>query len=177
MTTALPASHASDRFEQLYRVHRGQVFATCLRLCGDRVRAAELLQDVFVRIWEQWHHFDERDGASAWVHRVTLHTVFNVKRADRRRLHRVALAEDLGPTARDSSRAAAQAFATPAPVRRIAIEQAMEALTGRAREVFVLHDVEGHSTEDIAMLLRTAASTVRVHLARARATLRRELMR
>lgn len=168
-----PANH--DAFEQLYREQREVVFAVCLRLSGDRGRAAELMQDVFVRIWEQWHHFDAAGDVRGWVHRVAVNTVFNVTRGDRRRLLRVRLANDLADGLPERAVSSAPPFATPAPVRRIAIERAMESLSGRPREVFVLHDVEGHSTEEIAELLRSAPSTVRVHLARARATMREAL--
>ena len=48
----------------------------------------------------------------------------------------------------------------------------MSQLDGRQREVYVLHDIEGLTDRDIADRLRIAPSTVRVQLARARATLR-----
>jgi hypothetical protein len=69
----------------------------------------------------------------------------------------------------------ASPFATPPAVRRLALARAIATLPGRMRQVFVLHDVEGHSTEDVADLLRMAPSTVRVQLARARARLREAL--
>jgi len=169
------SSHDAESFERLYRAHREQVFATCFRLCGDRVKAGEWMQDVFVRIWEQWDALDDPGNAGGWVHRVTLNTVFNVKRADRRRLSRVALADDFASALPEPSVGGASAFATPTPIRRIALDRAMETLTGRAREVFVLHDVEGLPTDEIAHLLHMAPSTVRVQLSRARARLREAL--
>jgi RNA polymerase sigma-70 factor, ECF subfamily len=177
MAPTLPVPAHAAAFEQLYREQRECVFAICLRLCGDRVRASELQQDVFVRIWEQWGRLDATGDTRAWVRRVAVNTVFNVTRSDRRRLMRVALTDDLGSAVPERALASSVPFATPAPVRRLAIERAMTALTGRAREVFVLHDIEGHTTEEIAALLRTAPSTVRVHLARARAVLREALTR
>lgn len=174
MPSVVPSTNA-EAFERLYRAHREQVFATCFRLSGDRVRAGEWMQDVFVRIWEQWDALDDPEDAGGWVHRVTLNTVFNVKRSDRRRLARVALADDFVSALPEPSAGGVSPFATPAPMRRIALDRAMETLAGRAREVFVLHDVEGHSTEDVAHLLGMAPSTVRVQLARARARLREAL--
>lgn len=171
----VPAVNDAEAFERLYREYREQVFATCFRLCGDRVRAGEWMQDVFVRIWEQWNKLDDPADPGGWVHRVTLNTVFNVKRADRRRLARVALADDFAAALPEQGIASASPFATPAPMRRIALDRAIETLAGRTREVFVLHDVEGHSTEDIGRLLGMAPSTVRVQLARARARLREAL--
>ncbi|MDX2182794.1 MAG: sigma-70 family RNA polymerase sigma factor [Gemmatimonadaceae bacterium] len=165
----------AEAFERFYRAHREQVFATCYRLCGDRARAAEWLQDVFVRMWEQWGTLTDPERAGGWVHRVTLNTVFNIKRSDQRRLGRVALASDLPSMAPEPATEGASPFATPAPIRRIDLERAIATLTGRSREVFVLHDVEGISAEDVAHLLRIAPSTVRVLLSRARARLREVL--
>ncbi len=169
-----PSPHA-ERFERLYREHRERVFATCLRLAGDRVRAQEWMQDAFVRIWEQMDALDDAADAGGWVYTVTVRTVLNARRSDRRRLSRVALADDLGGTLPERAAGAASPLETPAPMRRIAIERAMETLSGRARQVFVLHDVEGHPTEEVAELLRMAPSTVRVQLARARARMREAL--
>jgi RNA polymerase sigma-70 factor, ECF subfamily len=175
MMPSVPPSTDAESFERLYRAHREQVFATCFRLCGDRVTAGEWMQDVFVRIWEQWGALEDPDHAGGWVHRVTLNTVFNVKRANRRRLARVALADDFASPPPEPSTGGASLFATPTPMRRIALDRAMEAISGRAREVFVLHDVEGLPTDDIAHLLRITPSTVRVQLSRARAQLREAL--
>ena len=168
-------SPPAERFERLYREHRERVFATCLRLAGDRVRAQEWMQDAFVRIWEQMDALDDADDAGGWVYTVTVRTVLNARRSDRRRLSRVALADDLGGTLPERAAGDASPLATPAPMRRIAIERAMGTLSGRARQVFVLHDVEGHPTDEVADLLRMAPSTVRVQLARARARMREAL--
>jgi hypothetical protein len=46
-----------DAFGALYRQEAGRVFGLCLRLTGDRVRATELTQDVFVRAWERLQGF------------------------------------------------------------------------------------------------------------------------
>ncbi|MGH7713131.1 MAG: sigma factor, partial [Gemmatimonadaceae bacterium] len=39
-------------FEALHRRHAGRVLAVCLRLTGDRARAEDAVQDVFVRVWD-----------------------------------------------------------------------------------------------------------------------------
>ena len=169
------SSPHAERFERLYREHRERVFATCLRLAGDRVRAQEWMQDAFVRIWEQLDTLDENDDVGGWVYTVTVRTVLNVRRSDRRRLRRVALTDDLDGALPEGAVGDVSPHATPTPLRRIAIERALETLRGRARQVFVLHDVEGHATDEVAELLRMAPSTVRVQLARARARMREAL--
>jgi RNA polymerase sigma-70 factor (ECF subfamily) len=66
-------------------------------------------------------------------------------------------------------------MATPLPAKRVDLAAAVERLPERAREVYVLHDVEGFATEEIAARLGIAPATVRVQLHRARGQLRARL--
>ena len=162
----------SGAFETLYRREAGRVFALSLRLTGDRVRAAELTQDVFVRAWEHLGSFRGEGPLAPWLRRIAVTSLLAGARADRRRAARVALAEDLGDSA----------DAAPAPMRRdveagIDLERAIAALPPGARAVFVLHDVEGYQHDEIAQMTGTAAGTCRAHLHRARRLLMEALGR
>jgi len=64
---------------------------------------------------------------------------------------------------------------TPLPVRRLSLDAAIARLPDRAREVFLLHDVEGFSSHEVSELLGVAEGTVRAHLHRARSQLREAL--
>ena len=159
-------------FEMLYRREAGRVFALALRLTGDRVRAAELTQDVFVRAWEHLDSFRGEGPLAPWLRRIAVTTFLAGSRADRRRQARVALAEDTG----------GDADAAPAPPRHdveagIDLERAIAALPPGARAVFVLHDVEGYRHDEIATMTGTAAGTCRAHLHRARRLLMEALGR
>jgi RNA polymerase sigma-70 factor (ECF subfamily) len=61
---------------------------------------------------------------------------------------------------------------TPLPVRRLSLDAAIARLPERAREVFVLHDVEGFAHAEVAEMLGVAEGTVRAHLHRARSLMR-----
>jgi RNA polymerase sigma-70 factor, ECF subfamily len=155
--------------ERLYREHADRIFGLCLRLSGDRVRATELAQDVFVRAWEQLDRLRPDSDAGAWLWRLATNVVLNAMRADRRRLARVAPVAEPGLLERAE-------LGTPLPVRRLSIDAAIARLPDRAREVFVLHDVEGFAHAEVAEMLEVAEGTVRAHLHRAR-TLMRETLR
>lgn len=156
-------------FERLYRDHADRIYGLCLRMSGDRVRATELAQDVFVRAWEQLDRLRPDSDAGAWLWRLATNTVLNAMRSERRRFARVAPVAEPALLERGS-------LGTPLPVRRMSIDAAIARLPERAREVFVLHDVEGFSGPEIAELLGVAEGTVRAHLHRAR-TLMREALR
>jgi RNA polymerase sigma-70 factor (ECF subfamily) len=155
--------------ERLYREHADRIYGLCLRMSGDRVRAIELAQDVFVRAWEQLERLRPDSDAGAWLWRLATNVVLNAMRSERRRYARVA------PVAEPGLLERAQ-LGTPVPVRRLSLDAAIAGLPARAREVFVLHDVEGFTGPEIAEMLGVAEGTVRAHLHRAR-TLMRETLR
>ena len=69
----------------------------------------------------------------------------------------------------------AAAGVTERPDPRVAIEGAVERLPAGAREVFVLHDMEGYKHEEIARMLEVDPGTSRSQLHRARLLLRQQL--
>jgi RNA polymerase sigma-70 factor (ECF subfamily) len=158
----------SEAFETLYREHAGRVYALCLRLSGDRARAEELVQDVFIRVWERLHSFRGESAFSSWLHRVAVNVVMMSFRAGGRRERRVAPVEDL--TAVDRGGAGN-------PGLRLDLEAAIAALPEGARVAFVLHDVEGYRHEEIAAMTGIAVGTSKAQLFRARRLLREALER
>ena len=155
-------------FVALYHAHAGRVFAICLRMAAERERATELAQDVFVRLWEKLPQFRFESAFTTWLHRLAVTTVLEHFRAEHRREARVALSGD-------------DALDAPLPVRglsaddRMDLEQALTTLAVGPRQVFVLHEVEGFSHDEIASMTGVAAATVRVHLHRARKHLLKEM--
>src|SRR5207245_11217900 len=63
-------------FEELYRAQVGRVYALCLRLTADAVRAEELTQDAFVRAWERLASFRGEGAFSSWLYRLAVKVVF-----------------------------------------------------------------------------------------------------
>jgi RNA polymerase sigma-70 factor (ECF subfamily) len=65
----------SQAFEAVYRQTSDRVYALCLRMSGDADRAAELVQDVFVRVWERSASFRGDALFTTWLHRLTVNVV------------------------------------------------------------------------------------------------------
>jgi RNA polymerase sigma-70 factor, ECF subfamily len=164
-----------DAFEGLYRRHVGRVFAICLRMSGDRIRAAELTQDTFVRLWERLESFRGESALSSWIHRMAVNVVLAAARSDNRRTARVGLAED----DRDGEDGGPwEGMVRPESTdERIDLEAAIAALPPGARRVFVLHDIEGYRHEEIARITGNAEGTLRAQLHRARKLLMEALTR
>lgn len=158
-----------DAFAELYDAHAPRVYALCLRMARDHSAATDLLQDVFVRVWEQIGSFRGESSFGTWVHRLAVNVVLQDARSAARRRKRVAIEGDLGSELPD----------TGANDRNLALqldlERAIARLPAQARAVFVLHDIEGLLHEEIATRLGIATGTARVHLFRARRLLREML--
>jgi RNA polymerase sigma-70 factor (ECF subfamily) len=159
-------------FAALYDAHAGRVYALCLRLSADPVVAGDLMQDVFVRLWERLGSYRGESAFATWLHRVAVNTVLEQGRAGRRRRLRVAISADFAGLAESVPDAPAREVDTGL---RLDLEAAVLRLPPGARAVFVLHDVEGHPHAEIAALLGIAEGTSKAHLFRARRLLREML--
>jgi len=155
-------------FEALYRAHVGRVYALCLRLTTDAAHAEELTQDAFVRAWERLAGFRGESAFASWLYRLTVNVVFLHGRATRRRELRVFATDD--PAALEGAHSEEGGG-------RVDLERAMAGLPPGARQVFVLHDVEGYRHEEIARLTGIAVGTSKAQLFRARRLLREALSR
>jgi RNA polymerase sigma-70 factor (ECF subfamily) len=153
-------------FAALYAAHSPRVYGLALRLTSDPVAARELLQDVFVRAWERLSTFRGESAFGSWLHRLTVNLAITTRRTEIRRLRRIGggaeLPED-GGVARETAE------------RDLDLEQAIAELPRGARLVFVLHDVEGYTHEEIAREAGIAVGTSKAQLFRARRLLREAL--
>lgn len=159
-------------FERVYRSHVDRVFSVCVRMVGDRGKAEELTQDVFVRAWEKLGSFRGDSQFSTWLHRLAVNVVLNDREAEGRRRQRMHDGiEDMDAIAAGDVRP------LPVPGLSLDLEAAIATLPAGARKVFVLHDVEGYTHEEIGEMLGVTAGGCKAQLHRARMLLRRMLTR
>ena len=152
-------------FEELYSTHLPRVHSLVRRMSGGR-DVDELTQDVFVRVWQKLGTFRGDSAFATWLHRLAVNVVIERFRADNLRRQRLHDGEDIFET-------------LSAPLRSgdlsMDFEAALEKLPDGAREIFVLHDVEGYKHHEIATMLEISAGTSKAQLHRARMMLRRHL--
>ena len=152
-------------FERLYRAHLPKVHSLVRRMTSGR-DADEITQDVFVRLWQKIASFRGDAAFGTWLHRLAVNVVIERFRADSTRRQRHHDGEAIFDT-------------LAAPLRSgdlsMDFETALAKLPDGAREIFVLHDVEGYKHHEIATLLEISAGTSKAQLHRARMMLRRHL--
>ncbi|HVE33004.1 MAG TPA: sigma-70 family RNA polymerase sigma factor [Gemmatimonadaceae bacterium] len=151
-----------DAFEIVYRAHAARIYALCRRMTGDDLQARDLVQDVFVRAWERLTTFREQSAFSTWLHRLGVNVVLEHLRSRKREDSRHTdanewLAVPGSPAARLDT--------------RMDLDKALARLPAGARTVFLLHDIEGYSHDEIAQMTGIAPGTARAQLWRARRAL------
>lgn len=160
-------------FEALLDRHEGAVLRV-LRLMGvDAQDREDVAQEVFIRLFRHLGGFRSGKPFGPWVYRVTVNAAYDWRlrrgRAAREEVPLGEGVEDLaeGPATGDDPGDAAD-------LRR-RLEAALETLSDRERAVFVLREIEGLETSEIARALGVTSITIRRHLGLARRRLRRVL--
>ena len=162
---ALAASGDAHAFERLYRAHVGRVYSLVRRMLNDE-DADEVTQDVFVRVWRKLATYRGEAAFGTWLHRLAVNVILGRRQMLGQRRERF-LPDDTALASVSARRGT--------PELSLDFETAIARLPDGARQVFVLHDVEGYRHEEIANLLGLAVGTSKSQLHRARMALRRHL--
>jgi RNA polymerase sigma-70 factor (ECF subfamily) len=157
-----------EAFAALYAAHFPAVFRFAFFMTGDRARAGEVTQDVFVWLVHHPGDFDpERGDLASFLTGVARKYVHRLQRSERRwlPLDNAAAAREEFPNGLEREQEAAE------------LRKAIAALPERYREAVVLCDLEERSYEQAAEALGCATGTVRSRLHRARGLLARKVLR
>jgi RNA polymerase sigma-70 factor (ECF subfamily) len=165
---ALAASGDTAAFERVYRAHVARVHGLARRMAGPEA-AEELTQDVFVRAWQKLGTFRGDAAFGTWLHRLAVNVIIERFRSLGTQRDRF-LADGEETLERLSS-------PRPSGDFRMDFENALARLPHAARNVFLLHDVEGYKHHEIGELLGISAGTSKSQLHRARTLMRGHLER
>ena len=143
-------------FRALYAEHTPALHLLALRLTGNRSDADDAVQETWIRVARKPEPLRAATSPRGWLCGILINCCREQRRAQVLRVD-------------------APAPVDPTHGMRVDLETAVRSLPNGFREVLVLHDVEGHTHEEIARLLGIEGSTSRSQLARARERLRRNL--
>jgi RNA polymerase sigma-70 factor (ECF subfamily) len=171
--------------EILMERHAARVYRVAYGITRNEADAEEVVQDVFLSLFDKVAAFEERAALGTWLYRVATNTALLRRRGKRVQLE-VSLEDQLPTFLEDGHRAGERSFLladwsasaedealsgeTHALVRR-----AIDMLPPHYRAVVVLRDIEELSNEETAEILGEAVSSVKSRLHRARMALREQL--
>jgi RNA polymerase sigma-70 factor (ECF subfamily) len=152
---------------ELYDANVDRVYRLVYRMVGDGELASDYTQDTFIRAFERLASFRGEAALSTWITSIAISVVYNGQRKVRRLRSREVELEHAEPVAVSSRQAD--------PDLKLKLNAAIDALPEGYRTVFLMHDVEGYTHEEIGAALGIQDGTSKAQLSRARAKLRRQL--
>ena len=150
----------------LWVEHAPRIDAVVRRLVGDPDQAADIAQEVWIQIFRALPTWRGDSQFSTWAHRIAVNRTLNALRSVRRLAKlEVVMEDDTVSVDEDHDRS----FLAQS------IDEAVQQLSPGARAVFVLHDDDGYTHEEIAKELGITSGGSKSQLFKARAKLRRLL--
>jgi RNA polymerase sigma-70 factor, ECF subfamily len=162
-------------FEMLVRRHNQRLYRVARSVLRDEHEAEDVMQHAYVSAYEHLHQFAGRASFATWLTRIAVHEALSRARRRGRLTGLESTSEEGAPPGppRDE-RPDPEQQAQAAELRRL-LEAAIDGLPGMYRTAFVLREVEGLGTPEVAECLEVSEDVVRTRVHRARALLRRSL--
>jgi len=160
-------------FAKLVRRHSGGLHRAVARILADDEEAWDVVQMAFMRAWQRFDRYDPKYSFATWLYRIGTNLAIDLlrSRGSRERAHKAGTEHRLRLVgAGEGANARAEGFETD----RV-LSQLVGVLTPQQRSAFVLREVQGMETAEVAEVLGCSATTVRNHIFQARKALRREL--
>jgi RNA polymerase sigma-70 factor (ECF subfamily) len=183
-TDEMALVHAAKRgdvtaFEQLVKRYDRNIFRIAQHITQNREDAEDVVQDAFLKAYENLDHFQEQSKFYTWLVRIAVNE--SLMKLRRRRSDRtVSLDEDIETEEDTMPREVADWSPNPEQLYKQGelkdiLRKTIQGLPASFRAVFVLRDVEGLSTEETAQALDLSIPAVKSRLLRARLQLRERL--
>jgi RNA polymerase sigma-70 factor (ECF subfamily) len=154
-------------FRELYDQHKEGLFNVAMRIHHNFQDAEDTLQETFVKIYKALPGFKGESKLSTWIYKILLNTCFSSlkqKKSFAERIINLSKDELVNSTEQNEN-----------PANKLILEQEIASLPVGYRSVFVLHEVEGFSHEEIAEMLEITIGTSKSQLFKAKRMLQKRL--
>jgi RNA polymerase sigma-70 factor (ECF subfamily) len=161
-------SSATERFEGEAMPHLDDIFRTATRILGDRARAEDVSQEVYLQAWKSFHRFEPGTNCRAWLFKILFHCINH----HRRKWFRFPLLKE---TEEFLEANLVQPECIPVHLKDADILAALDRIPADFRAVILMVDVEEFAYKEAAEILSIPIGTVMSRLSRGRKLLREEL--
>jgi len=162
------ATSEADRFETVALPHLNDIFRTAARLLGDRARAEDVAQEVYLQAWKSFHRFEPGTNCRAWLFKILFHCVNH----HRRKWFRFPMLKETEEFIESNL-----TYTEPIPehLKDEDILAALDRIPADFRAVILMVDVEEFAYKDAAEILAIPIGTIMSRLSRGRKLLREQL--
>jgi RNA polymerase sigma-70 factor, ECF subfamily len=168
---AIDAVLAGDRdaYGELVKLHSRMLFRLAYRMTGNQADADDVVQDAFLRAYQNLAAFESRADFGTWIYRIATHCALD--RLARRRIDQSRRVSEENDPEQDAVQVPdlkpdPERLAMSAEIAALQ-ELAMRGLTPMERTAFVLRHLEDRSTEEIAAALNVTPNTAKQSVYRA----------
>ncbi len=172
---------SEEAFAYLLAIYQNPVFNLVSHIVENDADAADVLQDVFIKVFKGIQNFNGDSSLRTWIYRIAVHEASNHRRGWFRRHWREPISVDDSQSSAVVTAAEKEAGQkNPYDVleqteRTEVVTRALASLAQPYRAVVVLREIEGLSYEEISQVLGVAEGTIKSRLLRGRELLRRKL--
>jgi len=158
---------SSEAFTQLYHQYSEQLYYNILALVKDDLIAEELLQDIFVRIWQKREKIEVEKSLAAYLFRMSRNRVYDFFQSLKREQELYARVKSI---ATEEYTHIEEAILSKENADLL--QKAIETLSPKRKQAFQLCKIEGHSYKEASELMSISVSTLKDHMAKAREAIR-----
>lgn len=169
-------------FEKIVEDYQGVVYSVAYRYAENTQDAADMAQEVFIKMFKNINSFQEKSKLSTWIYRVATNMCIDIVKKESR--NSVAYSFDEGYEDKDGStlyNGLVDDSMQPDEIvekREIkdAVNSAISKLSDKYKTVIILRDIEGLHYEEIAEIVDCSVGTVKSRISRGRKNLRKILL-
>jgi RNA polymerase sigma-70 factor (ECF subfamily) len=163
-------------FDQLVRRYKDPLLNFIYRFVGDLIESEDIVQDTFFRVYKNKHYYKNVAKFSTWIYTIA----GNLAKTELRRRKRRKLFSIHRDTPNEKEWDLPDIDSNPEQevntlVTEKIIQNAINNLPAKFREVVVLRDIEGFSYEEISDIIKVPLGTVKSRVNRARLRLQEDL--
>ncbi len=154
--------------EILYRRHAAKLYAVCLQYSGNDDEARDILQEGFIKIFENLGHYKYEGSFEGWIRRIIVNTALEKFRC-KHNLYRV---DDIDTIPEPDAEPDNEDYSG---LEAGDLLEIIRELPPKYRMVFNLFAIEGYSHKEISRMVNISEGTSKSNLARARIILQRRV--
>ncbi|MCU0455280.1 MAG: RNA polymerase sigma factor [Bacteroidales bacterium] len=154
--------------ELLYRRHAAKLYAVCLQYSGNDEEARDILQEGFIKVFENLVNYKHEGSFEGWMRRIMVNTALEKYRS-KHLLHRV---DDIDQIPEPDAEPDNEDYAG---LQAVDLMMIIRDLPPKYRMVFNLFAIEGYSHKEIGSMMNITEGTSKSNLSRARVILQRRV--
>ncbi len=159
-------------FAELYNRHKDEIYTYCLRMMsGDRDKANDVFQEVFIRAFEKAAQFRDGTNVAGWLYMIARNMCLNTHR-NTHPTERLDGMDASFASMASTDRSLAPEYDEEQHFLRRKIEEALARLPLEFREPFMLREFDGFSYREIAAMTSTTLGMTKVRIYRAKQRMR-----